>query len=330
MREDDAKLEPSESVPPDRLAQAPREGSGAGLIAWVVAGLVIAVGGGLYFKSKKAEPARPSGVIGSVVGALDSAGHVTGAKRVREACAAANDCGCRQATARAALDANLHAEALAVLAGDATCAKQDGSRDLESEALARAGRCPEAISLAAERIKAGKAPHSHYALAHCAYATGDAVMAGTEAAVAAEEGRGGAAQLLLGLIQYRAGNWAQAKIAFEKMLALDPDDLDAVYNLALIAQNQNRYRDAREGYLKVLKLSPRHTDARFNLGLLTHSVGAVEEAKHNLEELQKIAPPGDDRVSRLQAVLATPAPPPHANPVVAPPEMSAPPPAPSR
>jgi hypothetical protein len=35
-------------------------------------------------------------------------------------------------------------------------------------------------------------------------------------------------------------------------------------------------------------------------------------------------------VSRLQAVLATPAPPPHANPVVAPPEMSAPPPAPSR
>ncbi len=65
--------------------------------------------------------------------------------------------------------------------------------------------------------------------------------------------------------------------------------------------------DAREAYLKVIQLDPMNLDARFNLGLLAHSIGADDEARHHLEKLKAMAPQ-DEWVARLTLTLNAPNP----------------------
>lgn len=252
---------------------------------------------------------RPPAEIGDgapakVISALENARRPADAERVRQACAgaAANGCECSKEAARRALDRDLHAEALTVLSRDPSCAP-----GAQAEALARAGRSVEAIAQATPLAASGD-PFASYALAHARYAQGDVVEAAAHAAQAAARGRGAPARLLLGLIAFRSGDLTRAREEFSQMLASDADDVDALYNLAVVAGAQNRYRDAREGYLRVLKLDPRHLDARYNLGLLTHSAGASLEAQHHLQKLERTAAAGDPRVVRLRQALAAPAP----------------------
>src|SRR6185369_13562429 len=116
---------------------------------------------------------------------------------------------------------------------------------------------------------------------------------------------GDGARAVLGLVRYYQGDLTGARAAFEAMLANEPDDLDATYNLALVAQKQDHYGEARRLYLTVLRATPKHLQARYNLALLAHSIGADQEAKHHLELLEKAAP-ADPLVATLREALAKP------------------------
>jgi tetratricopeptide (TPR) repeat protein len=271
------------------------------LLTLLLAAIATAV---FYFSARRdADGADQSHA--AIVSALENSRRTADAERVRTACAgrAAGSCACRQEAAARALDRDLHAEAVAVLAGDPKCA----SPGLEAEALARSNRADEAITLAGEVLAAAPTDgHAAYALAHAHYSKGDAARALEAARRAVEARRGAPAHLLAGLIAYHANDLTAAKHEFDRMLALDPDDVDAHYNLAVVAGRENRYRDSREGYLRVLRLSPRHFDARHNLALLTHWAGATTEAKHHLEKLEAVADKDDERVTRLRAALAAP------------------------
>jgi tetratricopeptide (TPR) repeat protein len=273
---------------------------------WIGAAGMALVAGGAYWVSSRQLP--QSVPFEPILSALENSRRMADAERVRRACegGALRSCACRQEAAHRALDRNLHAEAQAVLLGDAECDQQPTTRGLLAEVLARSERSDDAIAKANETL--GADPNQRfatYALAHAGYAKGEIARAADEARRAIERGRGAPAHLLLGLIAYRAGNLAAARAEFEQMLVDNAEDVDALYNLAVIAGRQNRYRDAREGYLNVLELDPGHLDARYNLGLLTHSVGASAEAEHHLQKLEAIAPSDDHRVANLRAVLAT-------------------------
>jgi len=282
-----------------------------GTAVLALVGLAIAAAGaGLYLHSNKASPSGATWTPLLVVHQLEASGRAASARRTQEACRGSITCACRQVVARSALDADLHVQALAALRSDPDCATRTESRGMEAEAIVRAGRVEEGLAKAEKLLKTTPAdPFATYAVAQASYEKGDPERAMQQAGAAVAKGRGAPALLLLGLIQFHKPDYERAKVAFQHMLQLDPDDTAALYNLALTAQIQNRYRDAREGYLHVLRVAPKNADARYNLGVLTHSVGATAEAKHHLEELEKIAPPDDQRVKKLKKLLTQP---PHA------------------
>jgi tetratricopeptide (TPR) repeat protein len=273
-------------------------------VALGVMGLVMVA----LWVSQRNQVERPSGSIGAVVGELEKAGRAAAAKRVNEACVNGATCPCRQAAALAALNADLHREAAAALATEDACAKEPKTLGMLAEATARSGKSDEATTQAnAVLQKTANEPFAAYALAFAQWAKGDVTSATQNATLAATNGRGAAARLLLGLIAFRENDLTRAKQEFQQMLSEDVNDVDALYNLALIAQRQDRYREAREGYLKVLGVAPTHLDARYNLAVLTQSVGATNEAQHHAKKLEQAAGPNDERVVKLKQLLQRPA-----------------------
>lgn len=98
-------------------------------------------------------------------------------------------------------------------------------------------------------------------------------------------------------------DFASADAALTKLVAEDPKDSDSLFYLALSQRKRDRFNGAREGFLRVLKLDPQHIDARFNLVTLTAAAGAAQEAEHDYQELLKIAPVGDARLIAARAAL---------------------------
>jgi tetratricopeptide (TPR) repeat protein len=213
------------------------------------------------------------------------------------------------------LDDGLHAAALGeVDAAETSCKAGSRALGLRAEALAGNGRLDEASALA-DGVLAGDPadPHALYAKAAVAQARRDRAAAIALATRAAEAGRGAPAHLLAGFLLVQAGDLDRAAERFQALLALDPDNAAAVYDLALIAHHRNRYRDAREGYLRVLRLDPRNFDARYNLVVLTHDARADMEARHHLDKLEQIDP-NDPRIGPLRRMLAEPTAAPAASP----------------
>jgi tetratricopeptide (TPR) repeat protein len=316
--EEEAEPSKEPNKPPPAPTGEP-EGGQRMFVALLVAGLAVALGVVLYLRSGKADGSGPAGNGASVVEKLEAAGRPGPAKLAKEACTGGMTCACRQATAHAALDGDLHADALAELAADPACEKDPKSQGMEAEALARAGKQDEAVAKANEVLKASpEDPFATYALAHVAWSKGDVQTVLQQAPAAVRRGRGAPAHLLSSLLYFRTKAYEPAKVELQEMLKLDPNDIDALYNLALIAQIENHYREAREGYLKVLAIAPKHADSRYNLGIMTHSVGAIQETRHNLERLKEIVPADDERVKKLEALLAGPPPNPGQGMVLAP------------
>lgn len=78
----------------------------------------------------------------------------------------------------------------------------------------------------------------------------------------------------------QAGRYEQARQAYEKLRAAQPDNPDVLLGLAVIAQNQNRTEQAAQLYLRVIELDPRNGYAQAGLvGLIGRADPAAAEAK---------------------------------------------------
>lgn len=63
----------------------------------------------------------------------------------------------------------------------------------------------------------------------------------------------------LGLIHQNRGELDQARTRFERALQIDPDELDASYQLGRIARQQKRYADAIQDFEHVVSRNPAHS-----------------------------------------------------------------------
>jgi Flp pilus assembly protein TadD len=54
----------------------------------------------------------------------------------------------------------------------------------------------------------------------------------------------------------RKGLWQEARFRFEKAVTADPDNAEALNNLAVALEQQGEFDKAREAYEKALKLKP--------------------------------------------------------------------------
>jgi tetratricopeptide (TPR) repeat protein len=78
----------------------------------------------------------------------------------------------------------------------------------------------------------------------------------------------------------QAGQYEQARRAYERLRVAQPANPDVVLGLAVVAQNQNRNEEAAQFYLRALELDPRNTFAQAGLvGLISTADPAAAEAK---------------------------------------------------
>jgi Flp pilus assembly protein TadD len=63
-------------------------------------------------------------------------------------------------------------------------------------------------------------------------------------------------EVQFGIDAARRGLWNEARFRFEKAVAIDPENADALNNLAVSLEQQGAFERARETYEKALKIKP--------------------------------------------------------------------------
>ena len=240
----------------------------------------------------------------------------TAQELLNEACpgVAPVSCDCRlKALDRsfALADSSLNAELLAGVQSDAGCASTPGLLGFKAEALARIGSSDARAAIAAALASKADDAHALFAQAYQTALSGEAGEPSATAGLldqAERAGRGAAVDTLRGIWQLRSRLTEPAKASFERAIAADPSEVDAIYNLAALEATRGVYNRPRGLFLKVLKLRPDHLDARFALASLTFKVGATSEANRHATLLEASAPTGDARVIRLRELMKTPRP----------------------
>ena|GEM_PF-1051289 len=86
------------------------------------------------------------------------------------------------------------------------------------------------------------------------------------------------------------GKLDKAKVSFNKALKLDKRSADALFGLAVIAQNEGSDRDAEKRLKRVLAIEPGHAQARTDLGCMYVRAGKFKTAKTHLERATKDEP----------------------------------------
>lgn len=99
---------------------------------------------------------------------------------------------------------------------------------------------------------------------------------------AVDGGAGRGAEILLAQQLIQMNDLPAARAYLKDYVTKHKDDVDALYNHALVADKQGDYNAAREGYLAAIKAGPRSESgkhARLNLVYLTHRFNVRSEAQ---------------------------------------------------
>jgi tetratricopeptide (TPR) repeat protein len=180
----------------------------------------------------------------------------------------------------------------------ASCAGDAGAHVALSIALSSKGEVQEAEQIARNALGWSNDPRLQYALAAAVQSQGRIPEATDLARKAVEQGAGRDAQMLLAALCILTGDLDTAVSTLNTLIAASPNDAEARYNLALIADKKNDYNGAREGYLAALRIDPSLANARYNLALLTLRRGIVEESRHHARKFAEMLP-GDPRIPEL-------------------------------
>jgi Flp pilus assembly protein TadD len=86
----------------------------------------------------------------------------------------------------------------------------------------------------------------------------------------------------------RKGLWQEARFRFEKAIAADPDNPEALNNLAVALEQQGDFDKAREAYEKALKLKPGSVYIQQNFDLFRE---ADDKRNRKAKKKKTTAPP---------------------------------------
>ena len=129
--------------------------------------------------------------------------------------------------------------------------------------------------------------------------------------IAIERPRDADAALLLaeGVAAHRAGDLATARAAYERVLAIQPNDVDALSNLGIVLADARELERAEAVLRRAVRLAPRHTGAWNNLGAVLAQRGQATDAIAAYQHVLGLDPQHQGaRVSMAQQHLAIAAP----------------------
>ena len=93
-----------------------------------------------------------------------------------------------------------------------------------------------------------------------------------------------------GVELHTAGNLKEAEEAYQKVLAIEPENPDAIHFLGVLAFNVNKNDIAKELITKAIQLSPNNPACYLNLGNVFQQDGDVKQAVKWYEKSKKLNP----------------------------------------
>jgi tetratricopeptide (TPR) repeat protein len=90
--------------------------------------------------------------------------------------------------------------------------------------------------------------------------------------------------------EWRQRQFDAAERSIQQVLALAPDDADALRMLGIMAQHRGDHAKAADCFLRVLTIWPEDADLRVGLGIALHERGEIEAAMTHLRRACKLAP----------------------------------------
>jgi tetratricopeptide (TPR) repeat protein len=95
---------------------------------------------------------------------------------------------------------------------------------------------------------------------------------------------------LLGLLAYQVGQHAQARACIGQALRLRPDFAEAHYNLGNVLRDQGQLAEAQTCYRQALRLKPDYAKAHYNLGNVLKAQGQLAEAQACYQQALHLEP----------------------------------------
>jgi tetratricopeptide (TPR) repeat protein len=83
---------------------------------------------------------------------------------------------------------------------------------------------------------------------------------------------------------FSARRYDEALTWYNQAIALDPDCVDANYNLGVVYGNKGMYEESIAAYNRVIAISPRHAQAHNNLGSAYEKKGMADKAHSEYEK----------------------------------------------
>ena len=93
-----------------------------------------------------------------------------------------------------------------------------------------------------------------------------------------------------GVAFFQHGFLTEAEQAFQQVVAANPDDADAFYNLGTLYLRRNSPEEARRNLEQALQLRPNYAEAWNNLGMLAAQQGNNEEAVRSFQQALELRP----------------------------------------
>ncbi|MCP4474132.1 MAG: tetratricopeptide repeat protein [Gammaproteobacteria bacterium] len=107
----------------------------------------------------------------------------------------------------------------------------------------------------------------------------------------------------LGNICNRLTQFVEAEQHYRQALALQPDHLDAMYNLALSLRGQDRIEDAIAALLAIIEVAPNYVRAHFLLGQILLDEQLPDEADQHFQHIMKLDNSNEEIVKSIVAAL---------------------------
>ncbi len=104
-----------------------------------------------------------------------------------------------------------------------------------------------------------------------------------------------------GLAYIRWVHWPEAAKEFQEELNLNPGDLDAIYHLGFVDQQQSKTDDALTLYMKVIAADPGYVNAQYEAGKILLDRGDLANAAEHLQVAARLNPDKDYIHYQLQS-----------------------------
>lgn len=84
---------------------------------------------------------------------------------------------------------------------------------------------------------------------------------------------------ILGVLLSRKEMWQKSELAFQKVIEIEPKEIESISNLAAVQHDLGKHQQAKETSTQALMLDPNYAQAHYNLGRAQYELGELANAE---------------------------------------------------